>query len=64
MCIGFLTGVVVAEGRSCQAEVNGDRSCAAICVRIYVELRIRNSALDQNLHDRRVEGRVNATSSA
>ena len=40
----------------------GDRPCAAMCVRQTFDSKL--SALEQELRDRRVEDRANATSSA
>ena len=58
----LLTGMVVVGGRPLPGEVSEGIGRARLCA--HVKLWTLNSAIDQELLDRRVEGRVNATSSA
>ena len=65
VCLTFfslLTGMVVVGGRPLPGEVSEGIGRARLCV--HVKLWTLNFATDQELLNRRVKGRVNATSSA
>ena len=57
--MSLLTGMVAVGGRPQLGEVGRGPA-----VRGYVKHSTLNSAIEQELRDRRVEGRANATSSA
>ena len=58
----LLTGMIVVGGRPLPGEVSEGTGRAWLCA--HVKIWTLNSAIDQELLDRRVESRVNATSSA
>ena len=62
MFMGLLAGVVTVGGRPQPGEVSEGTDRARLCA--YVKHSILNSAIGQELRDRRVEGRANATNSA
>ena len=58
----ILTGMVVVGGRPLSGEVSERTGRARLCA--HVKILTLNSAIDQQLLDRRVEGRANAIGSA
>ena len=60
--MSLLTGMVAVGGRPQLGEVGKGTGRARLCA--YVKHSTLNSAIEQELRDRRVEGRANATSSA
>ena len=62
MFMSLLVGMVTVGVRSQPGEVSEGTGRARLCV--YVKHLTLNSAIKQELQDRRVEDRVNATSSA
>ena len=60
--MSLLTGMVAVGGRPKPGEVSEGSGRARLCA--YVKQLTLNSAIEQELLDRRVEGRANATSSA
>ena len=61
--MSLLTGMVAVGGRPQLGEVSEGPAVRGF-VRTYVKHSTLNSAIEQELCDRRVEGRANATSSA
>ena len=62
MFISPLAGMVTVGSRPKPGEICEETGRAQLCA--YVKCSTLNSAIEQELHDRRVEGRANATSSA
>ena len=60
--MSLLTGMVAVDGRPQLGEVSEGTGRARLCA--YVKHSTLNSAIEQELRDRRVEDRANATSSA
>ena len=60
--MSLLTGMVAVGGRPQLGEVGQGSGRARLCA--CFEHSTLNSAIEQELRDRRVEGRANATSSA
>ena len=60
--MGLLTGMVAVDGRPQPGEVSEGTGRARLCA--HVKLWTLNSAIELELRDRRVEGRVTATSFA
>ena len=62
MFMSLLAGMVTVGGRPKPSEVSEGTGRARLCA--YVKHSPLNSAIEQELRDRRVEGRANATSYA
>ena len=65
LIMSLLAGMVTVGGRPYPVDViEGTGRARHMCVYVYVKHSTPNSAIEQELHDRRVEDRANATSSA
>ena len=62
MLMGLLAGLVTVGSRPQPGEVSERTGRARLCA--YVKHSILNSVIEQELRDRRVEGRAKATRSA